>query len=319
MRPAASDATVAAGRLGAPRRRIGPAEPARRSPPRRIVSLVPSLTELLFALGVGERIVGVTRYCTAPADRVERVPKLGGTKNPDCDAIVDLRPDLVVMNAEENRREDFETLAAAGLNVLVTEPKTVDDGVRLITILGAAVGQGELGARLAAAQAAGVATVRATTSGRRGVPYFCPIWRKPWMAFNADTYAHDVLRVAGGRNIVAERAERYPTVTLEEVAAAAPDVVLLPDEPYRFTARDLPALAPIVAPAACASLGEPQVEAQANAAMASLRESRRDDSVAVRAVRFVDGKALSWYGLRIADAIETFARVFATAGETRSE
>jgi ABC-type Fe3+-hydroxamate transport system substrate-binding protein len=254
-------------------------------PPRRIVSLVPSLTELLFALGVGDAVVGVTRYCTDPPARVAAVAKVGGTKNPDLDAIAALRPDLVVMNAEENRREDFAALSASGVAVLVTEPKTVDDGIRLIASLGAAVGRGELGAYLAAAQQAGVAAVRATVRRRRGVSYFCPIWRKPWMAFNADTYVHDVLRVAGGRNVLADRRERYPVVTLEEVAATAPEVVLLPDEPYRFAARDLPALAPL-------------------ATTPALRH---------RAVRFIDGKALSWYGLRIADAVETFARVFAAA------
>lgn len=254
---------------------------------RRIVSLVPSLTELLFALGVGERIVGVTRYCVAPGDCVAGVAKVGGTKNPDCDAIIDLRPDVVVMNAEENRRQDFEALAAAGLHVLVTEPKSVDDGVRLIASLGALVGQGDLGARFATAQAAGVEEVRAATRGRRAVAYFCPIWRKPWMAFNADTYAHDLLRIAGGRNVFAARAERYPVVTLEEVAAATPEVVLLPDEPYHFTERDLPAVASLV-----------------------------ERSVPMH---FVDGKALTWYGLRIADAVATFARRFAAVADMRSE
>jgi ABC-type Fe3+-hydroxamate transport system substrate-binding protein len=256
-------------------------------PPRRIVSLVPSLTELLFALGVGDAVVGVTRYCSDPPECVARVPKVGGTKNPDLAAIATLRPELVVMNDEENRREDFEALSASGLAVLVTGPKTVDDGIRVIASLAAAVGRTEVGARLAATQEAGVAAVRALVRGRRDVPYFCPIWKTPWMAFNADTYAHDVLRVAGGCNVLADRPERYPVVTLEEVAARAPEIVLLPDEPYRFGDRDLPALAPL-------------------AATPALRHD---------AVRFVDGKALAWYGLRIADAVETFARVFAaTAG-----
>jgi ABC-type Fe3+-hydroxamate transport system substrate-binding protein len=260
----------------------GAAAPAR--PPRRIVSLVPSLTELLFALGAGDAVVGVTRYCTDPPARVAAIAKVGGTKNPDLDAIAAVRPDLVVMNAEENRREDFAALSASGFTILVTEPKTVDDGIRLIASLGAAVGRGEVGARLAAAQEAGVATVRAAVRGRRAVSYFCPIWRKPWMAFNADTYAHDLLGAAGGCNVLADRRERYPVVTLEEVVATNPEVVLLPDEPYRFADRDLPALAPL-------------------ATTPALRHG---------AVRFVDGKALSWYGLRIADAVATFADIFAT-------
>jgi ABC-type hemin transport system substrate-binding protein len=262
---------------------------AEASSPRRIVSLVPSLTELLVALGAGDALVGITRFCTEPAEYVSAVAKVGGTKNPDLEAIAALRPDLVVMNAEENRREDFDALEARGFAVFVNEPKTVDDGVRLIARLGAVVGRPEVGARLAAAQEAGVAAVRRAIVARSPVPYFCPIWRKPWMAFNRDTYAHDVLRVAGGANVLAGRCERYPVVTLEEVAASAPEVVLLPDEPYRFADRDLPALAPLV----------------------SAPAFRRGW------VRFVDGKALSWYGLRIADAIETFARVFTGAAAAR--
>jgi ABC-type Fe3+-hydroxamate transport system substrate-binding protein len=253
------------------------------TPPRRIVSLVPSLTEMLFALGVGNAVVAVTRYCTEPPDGVAALPKVGGTKNPDIGAIVALRPDLVVINAEENRREDFEALSAAGLRLFVTEPKTVADAIGLIARLGAAVGRADEGARLAASQADAIREVAAAAADRPSVPYFCPIWRKPWMAFNADTYAHDVLRLAGGRNVVADRGERYPVVQLEEIVAADPAVVLLPDEPYRFSARDLPALAPL----------------------AATRALRR------RQTYLVDGKALSWYGPRIASAVASFARIFA--------
>jgi ABC-type Fe3+-hydroxamate transport system substrate-binding protein len=252
------------------------------APPRRIVSLVPSLTETLFAIGAGDAVVGATRYCIEPAEGVATIPKVGGTKNPDVAAIVALRPDLVVVNAEENRREDFDALTAAGLTVFVTEPKTVDDGIGLIARLAAAIGREEAGTRLASRQHERVAEVARTVAGRPRVPYFCPIWRTPWMAFNADTYAHDVLRVAGGENVCVARRERYPVVTLHEIAAADPAVVLLPDEPYRFTTRDLPALAPL-------------------AATRALRDGR---------VHLVDGKALSWYGPRIGDAVAAFAEIF---------
>ena len=252
------------------------------APPRRIVSLVPSLTELLFALGAGDAVVGVTRYCTEPPARVAPLPKVGGTKNPDLAAVEALAPDFVVMNAEENRREDFEALAAAGLTVFVSESKTVADALALIPRLAAAVGHAEEGRRLVDAQEAGVAAVVSEASRRAAVPYFCPIWKRPWMTFNADTYAHDVLRVAGGANVAADRPERYPEVTLEEIAATAPAVVLLPDEPYPFSARDRAALAPL-------------------ADTPALRDDR---------VHFVDGKALSWYGPRIADGIAAFNRLF---------
>ncbi len=253
--------------------------------PMRIVSLVPSLTETLFALGAGPRVVAVTRYCEEPAAEVAAVPKVGGTKNPDLAAIGASTPDLVIMNAEENRREDFAALAALGLTVFVTEPKTIMDGVRTIARMGAIAGCRDEGSALAAEQERRVAGTLAAITGARPVRYFCPIWRKPWMAFNADTYAHDMLRAAGGANLCADETERYPTMTLERIAATAPEVVLLPDEPYHFTAKDRPALEPL-------------------AATPALRHHR---------VYFVDGKALSWYGPRIADGLARFAEIFSVA------
>lgn len=256
------------------------------APPRRIVSLVPSLTETLFALGAGAEVVGVTRYCEEPASEVATLPKVGGTKNPALPAILDLTPDLVIMNAEENRREDFEALSTAGLRVFVTEPKTIADGIRVIARLGELTGR-EAGAVLAAEQGRRVRAILAQVGTRPTIRYFCPIWRKPWMTFNADTYAHDMLRAAGGLNVCATDPMRYPTVTLETVADTAPEVVLLPDEPYHFTEKDREALAPL-------------------ATTSALREGR---------VHFVDGKALSWYGPRIADGLARFAAIFASASD----
>jgi ABC-type Fe3+-hydroxamate transport system substrate-binding protein len=253
--------------------------------PQRIVSLVPSHTETLFALGAGARVVAVTRYCEEPAAEVAALPKVGGTKNPDLAAISALAPDLVIVNAEENRREDFEALVAGGCPVFVTEPKTILDGVRGIARLGLVAGCRAEGEALAAAQEARVQAALAIDGDHRPVRYFCPIWRKPWMTFNADTYAHDMLRAAGGENVCAAEADRYPTVTLERIAATAPAVVLLPDEPYRFTPKDLSALAPL-------------------ADTPALRHAR---------VHFVDGKALAWYGPRIADSLENFAAIFSSA------
>jgi ABC-type Fe3+-hydroxamate transport system substrate-binding protein len=253
--------------------------------PRRIVSLVPSLTETLFAIGAGAAVVGVTRYCEEPAREVASVAKVGGTTNPDLAAILALAPDLVVLNAEENRREDFEALGAAGLACFVTEPKTILDGVRTIARLGEVAGRAEAGRVLAMDQETHVQATLAAIGAARPVRYFCLIWRKPWMAFNVDTYAHDMLRAAGGANVCATEAERYPTVTLEAIAATAPEIVLLPDEPYRFTEKDRPALAPL-------------------ADTPALRHAR---------VHFVDGKALAWYGPRIADGLARFAALFTSA------
>ena len=247
------------------------------APARRIVSLVPSLTETLFALGCGGALAGITRYCTEPAGAVEAVTCVGGTKNPDVAAIVALAPDLVVVNAEENRKEDFAALEAAGLTVFVSFTHRVRDVAGLITALAMLTGATAAAARLHAVLDA--ALDAAPPTPRRRV--FCPIWKNPWMSFNADTYTHDVLRHAGGDNVCADRAERYCTVDLEVVAALAPEVILLPDEPYVFRPKDLAALTPLT--------GTP-----------AWRSGR---------IYFVDGKALSWYGLRTASALAYFRAV----------
>src|SRR5262245_42613194 len=207
--------------------------------PRRIVSLVPSLTEALFELGLGERVVGVTEWCVHPADAVANVPKVGGTKTPDLDAIRALAPELVIANQEENRRRDVAQLEGAGIHVWVTYPRTVAEGAALLAELA------ELGASAAAREAVVAPVLAAVAEAERTRParataVFCPIWRDPWMAVGGDTYAHDLLTLCGGRNVFAERAERrYPRVTLDEVIAAAPEVVILPDEPYAFAASDV--------------------------------------------------------------------------------
>lgn len=253
--------------------------------PRRIVSLVPSLTETLFALGLGARVVGVTDWCVHPADGVAPLPKVGGTKNPDVPAILALRPDLVIANREENRRRDVERLEAAGVPVWVTHPRTVREGAELIgelATLGAPVAR-----RRAVAEPIMAALERAEQERFDARPrVVCPIWRDPWMVVGADTYAHDLITLCGGENVFAapESQRRYPRVMLAEIEAAAPEFVLLPDEPYAFGQRDVQQLAALDMPAA--------------------REGQ---------IHLIDGTLVSWYGPRILPAIETLRRLFAEA------
>jgi len=219
--------------------------------PQRIVSLVPSWTETLFALGLGDRIAGVTKFCVEPAEAVAALPKVGGTKNPDIGAISGLAPDLVIANAEENRREDIEELRALGIPVFTTYPRKISSAVESIMKLGAVVG------RAAEADALAREIVLAVSEIETGLGVwaklrfrvFCPIWKNPWMVFNADTYAHDVLRMLGFNNVYASAGERYPRTTLEEAIERRPDFVLLPDEPYEFGAKDVEELKPKLPPA----------------------------------------------------------------------
>jgi ABC-type Fe3+-hydroxamate transport system substrate-binding protein len=262
--------------MTAPRRDASGAEVALPAAPSRIVSLVPSITELLFALGLDERIAGVTVFCIEPAAGVAGKPKVGREKDPDVARIRALAPDLVVANIEENRREVVTELRAAGIPVWVTYPRTVREGIALVRELGEVTGAAAAGTALADRLAAAYSRTVAATRGRPPVPVFCPIWRGPYMTIGRDTYVHDMLAVCGGANVFADRAERYPTVTLAEVAAARPEVILLPDEPYRFRGAHLPDFE-----------AWPDIPA-----------------VAGRRIHFVDGKLLSWYGPRIADALE---------------
>jgi ABC-type Fe3+-hydroxamate transport system substrate-binding protein len=275
--------------------------------PRRIVSLVPSATGSLFDLGLGARLAGVTDYCVYPPEGVAGLPRVGGTKNPAVERILSLQPDLVLANWEENRQADVEALEAAGIPVWVSLPRSVRDALDWLWALirlcdwpqaSHTLDALERSAEMAALVAESAAPVRV----------FCPIWREPpaeqgpaawWMAANRDTYLHDVLRVCGADNVFAERDRRYPLaadldperhppeppapgrdvryprVTPAEVAALAPDVILLPSEPYPFTEADLSAFDPF-----------PEIPAVQN-----------------MRIYLVDGAALTWPGTHLARAL----------------
>jgi ABC-type Fe3+-hydroxamate transport system substrate-binding protein len=164
--------------------------------------------------------VACTRFCEQPDLR-----HVGGTKDPDVAAIVDLAPDLVVMCDEENRREDATALAAAGVEVHSCSPRSVAEVRPALDALAAAVGV-DPGDRAPDADPPPL-----------GLRAFVPIWRRPWMSLAAGTYGSSILESVGVANVFADHPERYPQVTLEEASALRPDVVLLPDEPYPFRAR----------------------------------------------------------------------------------
>lgn len=273
------------------------------APPRTVVSLVPSITETLFDLNVGDRLVAITDYCIHPADKVARLPRVGGTKNPDIARIIALRPDLVMMNREENRRADAEALDAAGIPVWVTFPQTVADVFRLLWDIMNLFDEASMVPRVRLIEythdwLSGISRAREPELTK----VFAPIWLDPLMTFNADTYIHDLLRVCGGQNVFGERERlyplaadlgqaapypaddprsagrdtRYPRVTWDEVVAAQPEVILLPSEPFAFGAQHLPTFTALDVPAA--------------------RDNR---------IHLIDGSLLTWHGTRIAYAFDT--------------
>ncbi|MFJ2745900.1 helical backbone metal receptor [Streptomyces sp. NPDC087440] len=227
----------------------------------RVVSLVPSLTEAIAVTAPGV-LVGATDWCTHPADLGPGVVRVRGTKNPDVPAILALRPDLVVANEEENREPDLAALRAAGVDVLVTEVRTLEQAFTELERVLRACGADPRPHWLAVARTAW-ADLPAAAAPRRAV---VPVWRKPWMVLGRDTFAGDLLRRLGVENVYAGHPDRYPRVPLDELRAHAPEMVVLPDEPYRFTAQDGPEAFP----------GTP--------------------------CALVDGRMLTWYGPSLAEA-----------------
>jgi ABC-type Fe3+-hydroxamate transport system substrate-binding protein len=211
------------------------------APAVTVVSLVPSLTETLMAWGI--RPAAVTRFCEAPG-----IPAVGGTKNPDVDAIVGMGPDLVVMDAEENRIEDADALRSAGILVHATHVRSFQEVEPTMASLWQAVGG--LGDNPTSRRRMGGADRSFESSeGEAGPTAWVPIWRRPWMSIGGRTYGSSLLSAAGIRNILAGSADAYPRVGIEEAAASQPDFVLAPSEPYPFSERhraELAEVAPVV-------------------------------------------------------------------------
>jgi ABC-type hemin transport system substrate-binding protein len=232
----------------------------------RVVSLVPSLTELVYHLGRGAWLVGRTRFCDQPPE-VAAVPAVGGTKDPDVATVIALRPDLVIANREENRREDVEALTAAGLRVLVTDPNSVADACAMVRELGGLLDAPEQAGSLADQT---LAECRPRPDGPR---VFVAVWNRPLLGLGDHSYGHEVLLQAGATNVLAGR-PRYPEVSRDELAGLKPDLILLPDEPFRF------------------------------------RERHRAAFEEFAPTRLVDGRLLWWYGPRMPQALRGLCALF---------
>jgi ABC-type Fe3+-hydroxamate transport system substrate-binding protein len=253
-------------------------------PPRRVVSLCPSITETLVAIGGLRFLAGATRYCTRPKGMLWGLPRVGGTKDPDRNRILALKPDLVFANQEENRIEDVRALEEAGVPVDVTFPRTVGDVPRDIRHWGRLLAQGceEEAEGLAGRIEASLAALAA---GRAPAPFLYAywIWKDPWMTVSDDTYVADLLRLAGGVNVYGREADRYPATTPAESLARGAEVHFFPDEPYRF------------------------------------RESRHGEETAVlfgreRKRLFVGGDDYCWHGARTLEGLEAMRKLRSTLG-----
>ena len=239
----------------------------------KIVSLCPSLTELVFDLGRGDDLVGITDYCVHPADRVGAVETVGGTKTPDVARIAELVPDVVLLNDEENRIEDADALAEAGVHCHTSMPRDTAETAAMVRSIGAELERADAAEAIARDIEQRTARVVAAAAGAAEVSWAYLIWRKPWMSVNADTFANALLVQAGGRNVFADRETRYPEITLADLRDADPDLVLLCTEPYAFEQQHV---------------------------------SELSEATGLPRERFViaDGEYLSWHGSRTPDGID---------------
>lgn len=256
----------------------------------RVISLCPSLTELVFDLGLGDSLVGRTKFCVHPAGHVDSVEKVGGTKNPRVARIIELAPDVVLMNEEENRREDADALRGAGVDVHASMPHDALETAGMVRAIAARLGAVARGASIAAdierraAEAENHA--RHIRAARGAVRFAYLIWRRPWMAVSSDTFVSNMLTLAGGTNVFADAESRYPEISAAALRDAAPDVVLLSSEPFPFAAQHVDELV-------------------------------AETGLARERFRFVDGELLSWHGSRTPRGIEYAIAVIADTAAGR--
>ncbi len=272
--------------------------------PQRVVSLVPSVSDSLFQFGLAERVVGTTDYCPLPTGVEQPPQRVGGTKDPEVEAIRALEPDLVIANREENGREAVEALARAGLAIWLMFPTTVQQAIEDLWAMARLFHhQAAVGPRLELLEKTLDWTALASQAAR-GKRYFCPIWHETspqlgpwWMTFNDQTYSGDLLARCGGTNAFGARQRRYPLaadlgaaepeepgvrdvryprVSVQEVRAAAPEIILLPSEPFAFSEKDELLLRRELADTPAVQRGE---------------------------IHRVDGRLIAWPGMRLAQAL----------------
>ncbi|CAE6686763.1 helical backbone metal receptor [Paraburkholderia haematera] len=242
----------------------------------RIVSLVPSITELLFALGLDRQIVGRTGFCVHPREQVRQVRKVGGTKAVNVDAIRALRPTHLIVNIDENERDTVELLRAFVPHIVVTHPQTPQDNLSLYALLGVIFNREQEAQRLSEALEARLHEAASRAFPKQNVLYL--IWREPWMTVARDTYIAAMLRLVNWQTLPdvkggASGAARYPRLDFDHAPwLEGVDRILLSSEPYRFTQTHCDAL-------------------------------KRDPRLAGKRIELIDGELVSWYGVRAIDGI----------------
>ncbi|HMH22451.1 MAG TPA: helical backbone metal receptor [Puia sp.] len=246
--------------------------------PRRIISLVPSQTELLYSLGLNEEVTGITKFCVHPETWFRSKPRVGGTKDVRIASVRELKPDLIIANKEENDKEQIEELSRH-YPVWISDIGTLTEALQMITAIGELTGKEKEARALATEIGDRFATLKVPQHSVTSLPhqglspatpprtaYF--IWRRPWMVAGGDTFIHDMLHRCGLTNLFADKA-RYPSIELEALAASGCELVLLSSEPYPFREKHIAEIRAVL----------PQAD-----------------------IRLADGELFSWYGSRLLEA-----------------
>lgn len=238
----------------------------------RIVSLVPSLTELLFALDLGEQVVGRTGFCVHPKESIKRVTKVGGTKDVDIEKVRALAATHLIVNVDENRRELVDLLREFIPHVIVTHPLKPDDNLALYRMFGALFQRAEQAEQLCHDYQEAKAVIGTIDWPRQHVLYL--IWCAPWYTISRETYISAMLALVGWESLPVSTSERYPQLNDTDPLWQQADLILLPSEPYRFNQRHFEAL----------------------------------HSKVNKPCRLIDGEMISWYGSRAIQGLSYLAR-----------
>lgn len=230
-------------------------------PPMRVVSLVPSITELLYDLGIKDQIVGKTKYCIHPKIEDDKTTIIGGTKNFDIQKIIDLKPEIVIANKEENTKEGIEELSKF-CPVYVTDVRDIDDALNMIENLGKICDKYSKALEIVDKLEIGFDELNREKIG--SAIYL--IWKQPYMTISKTTFIHSMVELAGFENIFRDKEGNYPEITEEEILESKADYILLSSEPYKFREKHLPKF-----------------------------QSMFPDSKTI----LVDGETFSWYGSRM--------------------
>jgi ABC-type Fe3+-hydroxamate transport system substrate-binding protein len=238
-------------------------------PPQRIISLVPSQTELLYELGLDGEVVGITKFCVHPEEWFRTKTRVGGTKKLNIEKIHELKPDLIIANKEENTQEQIEMLTKE-FPVWISDIKNISEALQMIQVVGLIVDREEKANSIVDDIVSGFTMLQQAATQKK-VAYF--IWYNPWMSVGGDTFISNMIPTIGWKNVLQDK-ERYPEITLEELSTYNPDIVLLSSEPYPFKEKHVAEVKAVL----------PNAE-----------------------VKLVDGEMFSWYGSRMLKATAYFS------------